>query len=450
MASNCELDTNDDDELSQLLLDAENDIEAADEINSVNTTLVKQTAEKSVVHSSVDPLDSSDDEDISNYLTRKYNEYGRDIKSVLKKQNDDKVERKVNNEVKQSIRQTTTNAQPPSAHVFPTFTTPPVQTTKQKPMPISVPYANIGVYTDPVFGLRIVHPLISSSLLQERMSGRKAVPVCNLKNHLTTGNLKEDWALAGVIVQKGAIMTSKKGNQYVIWKISDLKNDIKMVSVFLFKNAYRELWKTAQGMVVAILNPNTMEKSSDKYDDLSLSVDNAEKCMILGQSKDLGVCKSRKKNGDACTAIVNKHSCEHCVYHVQQEYAKLSGRSELQSMSSGRGLQSLRNKVLGKSEVFYGGQSFLAVPAKKNPKMAAKDNSRLMTLSEYYQSPNSNSSKLTYLDINFSNVKSSKIRKSKYGKIRFEMYFATKYLYRIFCKRKLKQLGKIARGFYWW
>lgn len=391
MASNCKLDTNDDDdELSQLLLEAENEIEAVNKINSVDTASVKQT-EKSVL--SVDPLDSSDDEDISNYLSRKYNEYGRDIKSVLKKQNDDKFERKVNNEVKQSIRETASNDQP-SPHVFPTFTAPPVPTTKHKPMPISDPYANIGVYTDPVFGLRIVHPLISSSLLQERMSGRKAVPVCNLKNHLTTGNLKEDWALAGVIVTKGAIMTSKKGHQYTIWKISDLKNDIKMVSVFLFKNAYKDLWKTAQGMVVAILNPNTMEKSSDKYDDLCLSVDNAEKCMILGQSKDLGVCKSRKKNGDACTAIVNKHSCEFCVYHVQQEYGKMSGRAELQSNSSGRGLQSLRNKVLGKSEVFYGGQSFLAVPAKKNPKMAAKDNSRLMTLSEYYQSPNSNPSKL--------------------------------------------------------
>lgn len=410
MASNSELDANDDDdELSQLLRDAENEIETTDQVNSVDSISVKQT-EKSVVHNSVDPLDSSDDEDISNYLTRKYNEYGRDIKSVLKKQNDDKVERKVNNEVKQSIRQTASNDQP-SPHVFPKFTAP-VQTTKQKPMPISDPYANIGVYTDPVFGLRIVHPLISSSLLQERMSGRKAVPVCSLKNHLTSGNLKEDWALAGVIVQKGSIMTSKKGHHYTIWKLSDLKNDIKMVSVFLFSNAYKDLWKTAQGMVVAILNPNPMEKSSDKYDDLTLSVDNSEKCMILGQSKDLGVCKSRKKNGDACTAIVNKHSCEYCVYHVQQEYGKMSGRSELQSNSSGRGLQNLRNKVLGKSEVFYGGQSFLAVPAKKNPKIAAKDNKRLMTLSEYYQSPNSNLSKFIYFEINFS--KSVSAKKPKY------------------------------------
>lgn len=38
-------------------------------------------------------------------------------------------------------------------------------------------------------------------------------------------------------------------------------------------------------------------------------------------------------------------------------------------------------------QVFYGGQSFTAVKAKKNPKQVAKDSHRLMTLSEYYQSP---------------------------------------------------------------
>lgn len=64
----------------------------------------------------------------------------------------------------------------------------------------------------------------------------------------------------------------------------------------------------------------------------------------------------------------------------------MSGRSELQSATSGRGLDALRNKVLGKSEVFYGGQSFLAVPAKKNPKLIAKDKQRLQMLSEQSQS----------------------------------------------------------------
>ncbi len=139
-------------------------------------------------------------------------------------------------------------------------------------------------------------------------------------------------------------------------------------------------------MVVAILNPGVFDSKQDKSDEACLSVDNAQKFMVLGQSKDLGTCRSRKKNGDMCHAIVNLGTCEYCVYHVKQEYSKMSGRSELQSATSGRGLDALRNKVLGKSEVFYGGQSFLAVPAKKNPKLIAKDKQRLQMLSEQSQS----------------------------------------------------------------
>ena len=112
--------------------------------------------------------------------------------------------------------------------------------------------------------------------------------------------------------------------------------------------------------------------------------------MILGRSKDYGVCKAKKKNGEPCTAIVNLSVCEFCVYHVKQEYGKMSGRSELQSSTSGRGLSALRNKVLGKSEVFYGGKSFMAEPAKPSQKLKAKDQQRLMSLSGTMKSPAGN------------------------------------------------------------
>lgn len=62
----------------------------------------------------------------------------------------------------------------------------------------------------------------------------------------------------------------------------------------------------------------------------------------------------------------------------------MSQRSELQSSTAGRGLHELKNKVLGKSEVFYAGQSYSAVPAVKNMKQVKKDKDRLLTLSEYF------------------------------------------------------------------
>lgn len=312
------------------------------------------------------------------------------MKSLMKKQHDEKVDRKITNEVNTNLRQQQKpQGVQPRPHEFPVYTgniATPSTPAKPPPIPIS---KDIGVYTDPIFGLRIVHPLISSSSMQDRMQGRTAVSVSNLKHHLAHGDKTIDWAIAGVLVQKGTVMTSKKGSQYMIWKLSDLRGEIKMVSLFLFKGACKDMWKTAQGMVVAVLNPGIMD--NNQQDEPCLSVDNTQKFMILGQSKDLGVCKARKKDGDPCSAVVNKGVCEFCIYHVKQEYGKMSSRSELQSSTSGRGLDALRNKVLGKSEVFYGGQSFQAIPTKKNPKLVAKDNKRLMSLSEYYQSPSQGS-----------------------------------------------------------
>ncbi|KAJ6647008.1 Protein MCM10 like [Pseudolycoriella hygida] len=318
--------------------------------------------------------DSSDDEDMKNFLEQKYNEYGRGVQAKLKKQNEEKIDLVITREVDQSIKKATPRVAP--KHEFP----------KYNPKPISLSTQSESIYTDPVFGIRIIHPLISSAQIKERMIGRIAVPMSSIRAHLNHFDLSKDWAVAGVIVKKSAVLTSKKGAQYVIWKLSDLRGEIQTISLFLFKNAYKQMWKTAEGMVIAILNPGVFDSKQDKTDEACLSVDNPQKFMILGQSKDLGTCRSRKKNGDMCHAIVNLGVCEHCVYHVKQEYSKMSGRTELQSATSGRGLDALRNKVLGKSEVFYGGQSFLAVPAKKNPKLLAKDRQRLQLLSDQHQS----------------------------------------------------------------
>lgn len=118
-------------------------------------------------------------------------------------------------------------------------------------------------------------------------------------------------------------------------------------------------------------------------------MDNAQKVMILGKSKDLGTCKSTKKNGEKCTAIVNINKCPFCIYHIKQEYQKCSQRSELQSSFAGRGLTALRNKVLGKNEVFYAGKSYTAIPAKRSKKLRDKDDGRLQLLSSLTANSNS-------------------------------------------------------------
>lgn len=346
------------------------------ETSGVKSTNDKENGVKLVEEA----YDSSDEEDLTNFFERKYTEYGRDINTMLKRTDAAKLDVSISKEVSRKLRQ------PPPAPASTSFSQPiptPPRAPLSRPAPPD-PTAGMKVFVDPIFGIRIVQPLLSSTLLKERMIGRNPVEIRYLQHHLLTADLSKDWCLSGAIVSKSAVQTSSAGSQYLIWKLTDLKGDMKQVSVFLFKNAYKDLWKTAQGMVVAVLNPSVFSRK-DTNGESSLSIDTAQRVMILGKSKDLSTCRAKKKNGDPCTAVVNLGVCEFCVYHVKQEYGKMSSRSDLQSATSGRGLQSLKNKVLGKSEVFYGGKSFVAEVAKPNRRGKAKDQQRLNTLSDSFR-----------------------------------------------------------------
>ncbi|XP_053664763.1 protein MCM10 homolog [Anopheles marshallii] len=350
-------------------------------------------------------IDSSDEEETRNFLERKYNQYGRQINDLLKTKEAEKTDQTLSKWVDQKLRQINRSSpQTPSAE----FTAKPEalnttpknnaggkQDTKLNNPSKTSSTSNAAipavfqatVHTDPIFGLRIVHPLVSSQTLQERMLDKKAVPFMRLRNFIETVDLQQDWVIGGVLISKTPTKTTQKGKQFAIWKLSDLHGDIKMVSLFLFGQAYKDLWKTAVGTALAVLNPNVLNNNNEKNIEATLSIDRATKVMVLGQSRDLGTCRSRKKNGEQCTSIVNLGKCEYCVYHIKQEYNKASNRGGLLTSTGGRGLNELRNKVLGKNEVFYAGQSFSAVKAVKHPKQIEKDRNRMMTLSDYFRSP---------------------------------------------------------------
>lgn len=366
------------------------------------------------VASKTEDLDSSDDEEIKNFLERKYNEYGCDINKRLKEQKQAAKESKADYEIDKFLKDEQSKGATEGAPSLAMHIKNPHNPLKRqslisdsfKKMPETKPASGAGkynekqerkslpptgasssIYTDPVFGLRIINPLVSSTMLKERMDGRKAVAFSAVAFHTQRGDLSKDWVIAGVVVHKSPVQMTKKNQPYSIWRLSDLRGEMKTISLFLFKGAHKDLWKTAQGMCIAVLNPTIFEKRADSKDLACLSIDTAQKVMVLGQSKDLGSCKAVKRNGEICNAIVNLSECDSCIFHMKQEFGKMSKRSELQSANAGRGLNDLRNKVLGKSEVFYGGQSFTAVPARKSAKLTQKDSSRISSLSEYAVSP---------------------------------------------------------------
>ncbi|XP_011352056.2 protein MCM10 homolog [Ooceraea biroi] len=335
----------------------------------------KITDDKSTSEIYDDKLDSSDDEDRRYFEEQKYSNYGREIKQLLKESSVPDVKRppRLQNE---------------------TSKTSDFNTNKNKTCNLNDAAKNSSnsntlvardVYSDPFFGIRIINPLISSTELRERMKGKVAVTVSRVKSHIISDNAHSDWVIAGVLINKSATKTSQKGTSYCIWRISDLSDDMKTVSVFLFSSAYKQLWKTITGSAIGILNPNVLE-NKDNVDQATLSIDNPQKLMILGRSKDMGKCKSVKRNGDACTAIVNTSRCEYCVYHVKQEYRKCTRRADLQSSNTGHGFSGDALKRMSKQTAtrkpYNGMAPFVPVLATRNEKLYEKDRARLELLSE--------------------------------------------------------------------
>ncbi|XP_064475902.1 protein MCM10 homolog [Ornithodoros turicata] len=222
---------------------------------------------------------------------------------------------------------------------------------------------NSGV-RDLYSGIRIIKPVVPADVMEARMSGRKMVKL-SLLSSFVKNKITEDWVTIGVLVNKTAPKTSKNGNTYSIWKMTDLVDCENLVSFFMFGEVHQKHWKTAIGSVVGVLNPSVMPNrdSFSSRSDITLSIDHPGKVMLMGTSKDFGTCRGKSRSGQPCTNIVNESHCPYCIYHVKAEYRKMSSqRTELQASFSGVTPKGLRQKVLQKGQVMYGGQLFMNAP----------------------------------------------------------------------------------------
>lgn len=87
---------------------------------------------------------------------------------------------------------------------------------KNKPEKKSIPKIptfGFDPAADPIFGLRMINPLLSSQTIKDKMTGKIPVPVSQVKIYLkSAGNT--DWVVAGILVNKSLPKTSQKGISY--------------------------------------------------------------------------------------------------------------------------------------------------------------------------------------------------------------------------------------------
>ncbi|CAK9315317.1 unnamed protein product [Citrullus colocynthis] len=176
-------------------------------------------------------------------------------------------------------------------------------------------------------GLRMRNQLVAPAELRDRFSDIRFVRLSTIKNLLVGDTLSGCWVTVGVLTEKGSPKTSSTGKAYCIWKLSCL--DENTVSVFLFGDAYKRNCKELAGTVFALFN-STVRKDATGMG-FSLSVYQPSQLLKMGTSDDYGVCKGKKKDGIACTTVINRRRGIYCKYHKSKASEKYSttARTEL-------------------------------------------------------------------------------------------------------------------------
>jgi hypothetical protein len=134
-------------------------------------------------------------------------------------------------------------------------------------------------------------------MVDEYLAGRNVVRISRLK----TGPPSGDWVTIGV-VKSAAQKCGSNGASYSILLLTDLHGADLLL--FLFGTAQEKHWGQFGGTVVAVLSPKFKENATRATDDVpAYSIKHDGQFMVLGKSKDFGLCKSLRRDGQPCQNV---------------------------------------------------------------------------------------------------------------------------------------------------
>ncbi|PGH23349.1 hypothetical protein AJ80_02602 [Polytolypa hystricis UAMH7299] len=119
-------------------------------------------------------------------------------------------------------------------------------------------------------------------------------------------------------------------SKYMVITLTDLH---WTVDLFLFSTAFPRYYKLTPGTLIAILNPSIMPPPPHKLDTnrFSLTLNSSDDTVLeIGKAKDLGFCKTIRKDGKPCETWVDSRKTEFCEFHVELQLRKTtSSRMEV-------------------------------------------------------------------------------------------------------------------------
>lgn len=262
---------------------------------------------------------------------------------------------------------------------------------------------------EPFSSLHLSNRILPHSFLTRTLASKTAMQIPDLLKEVTgpdfdAPDVDGDYVVFGIVASKSAPkdhkaqkkVTAKEKDpydegtnnesKYMVMTLTDLQWTIDL---FLFSTAFPRYYKLSPGTVIAILNPSIMPPPPGKADTnrFSLTISSSDDTVLeIGSSRDLGFCKSVRKDGKVCESWIDARKTEFCDFHVDVQVRKT--KSSRMEVNSGVGLFGPGGRTGSRTANFGGpkrnkqGQGFRDDGLK--PEGAAYDRS---TASTYYVAP---------------------------------------------------------------
>lgn len=212
---------------------------------------------------------------------------------------------------------------------------------------------------EPYSSFHLSRRILPHTVLTRHATGKKSYNIKDLLRDVkapdfTLPDIEQDIVMFGILAKKSEPRSHKPATgknakkdddrgKYMVMTLVDLDFE---VDLFLFNSGFTRFWKLVEGTVIAILNPNIMPPPPGRQDTgrFSLVINSDEDTILeIGIARDLGYCKSVKKDGNPCGSWVNKKRTEFCEYH-SNEAVKKQKSTRIEMNNSGFGGQNRGGK----------------------------------------------------------------------------------------------------------
>ncbi|KAI1406192.1 hypothetical protein F4819DRAFT_441989 [Hypoxylon fuscum] len=238
---------------------------------------------------------------------------------------------------------------------------------EKKVSPSEVPEEEAAGF-EPYSSVHLSKRVIPHSVLTRNLAGKKSYAIKDILKHVKAPEfqlpeIEQDIVIFGILASKSDPRSHKTTNtnlkekaqsdpakgKYMVLQLTDLQWELEL---FLFNTGFDRYWKLTPGTLVAILNPTVMPPPPGRTDTgrFSLVINSGQDTILeVGTARDLGFCKSVKKDGACCNSWVNRKRTEFCEFHMNLGLAKhRQARQDVNAFNTGLGPRKDGDNPFGK------------------------------------------------------------------------------------------------------